>query len=71
MNMELMVKSVSGPLRGVIEKEDGSILMEDGSRLQFEGRGLGRRIGTCHTSGRIFSEWEILEMGVFPVGYWR
>ena len=71
MNMELMVKSNSGSLRGIIEKGDGSILLEDGSRLQFEGKGLARRIGTHPTNGRIFSEWEILEMGVFPVGYWR
>ena len=71
MNMELVVKSTSGPLKATIQKSDGSILLEDGSRLKFEGKGLARRIGTNPSTGRIFSEWEILESGVFPVGYWR
>ena len=71
MNMELVIKSASGPISGVIEKGDGSILLSSGERLQFEGKGLARRIGTNPSSGKIFSEWEILESGVFPVGYWR
>ena len=70
MNMELVIKSSSGPIKAKVRRSDGSFILEDGSRLQFEGRGLARRISTCVHSGRIKSEWEILEPLTFPVGHW-
>ena len=70
MNLETLVVTAEGPQRAKIS-QSGGFLMADGSRLQLEGAGLARRIGTDPKSGRITSRWEILTSGVFPVGYWR